>query len=884
MTKLAWVAVLAAVACGHPAPLPPPPRPVVVVAPPPPPGLRLPHDLEPTAYELALDLDPDAETFHGHVTIHVRVAVATDRVWLHAVDLDIASARVGDVALEPIAKAGTRGADPMRGYKLPRVAPVGSQLALDFDYTGKTTGDQQGLFRQQAGGRWYLYAQGESVFARRIVPCFDEPGFKAPWTVKLTVPAGDVALANAPQTSERAQSNNRREVAFAPTAPMPAYLLSVAVGPFDVVDAGRIGRNNIPLRVAVPAGDRDRAGVASAWVGKLVGKLEDYFDEPIPLAKLDLVAVPEFFGAMENPGLVTVVAGLLVGDAASADFGRKFAEIAAHELAHQWLGDAVTMPWWDDLWLSEATATWLGDQVAGELGAFDDPPLRAALNRAHALAADAEPGAKPLHREVARGDDPEAGFDAIAYDKGGAVLAMIERAAGPDRMRAALRAYVRAHAGGVATATDFIAALAREAPDAARALASYVDHAGTPIVDLELRCDRAPRIAASVRRSASAVVVPLCVRYEAGSGQAETCAIVDSKVELALPQAQGCPSWVTGNADGVGYYEVEWSSVGTGPMAPLPSQTPAERLVYGSDVAAALVRGDIAVTAALAEMRRLAAGNDPYGDLAATEIARAIEPYVDDATVGRWADYLVARFPPRLTANAMLAPATPALRELRDTLLELVPADHLPPATVRAARGELDRVLARLQPARPGAGRPRAAVVASELDTERFVLLAAIAGPSGGAKLFETIAKLARDATDDDLRFALVAALGHFGSDLVDRAASLVLDGQMPPSLAWVALRGYVERDATRAAAWVAIAPRVGELVATLTQSETAELVDSAGSLCGSAERDAVAATLEPHVAEIQDGRAAIDRTLARIDRCVARRDRAGGISVALRP
>ena len=436
-----------------------------------------------------------------------------------------------------------------------------------------------------------------------------------------------------------------------------------------------------------------------------------------------------------------------------------------------------------------------------------------------------------------------------------------------------MRAYVRAHAGGVATAHDLIDAVRAVSPDAARALATYVDHAGTPIVDLELRCDGAPRIAAAVRRGGSAVAVPLCVRYEAGSGGAEACALVDPKAELPLPQANGCPAWVTGNADGAGYYEVAWNTVGVGPMAPLPSQTPGELLVYGSDVAAALVRGDIAVTAALAEMRRLTAGGDPYADLAAIEIARAIEPYVDDATVGRWADYLAARFAHRLAAPAMLAPATPALRELRDTLLELVPADHLPAATVRAARAELDKTLARLERGKPG-----------DLDVERFVLLAAIAAPSGGGRLFDRMAKLAHTVTDDDVRFALVTGLGHFGSDLADRAAALVLDGTLAPQLAWLALRGYVERDQTRAAAWVAIAPRVGELIATLPASDTSELVESAAGLCGAAERDAVAATLEPHVADLTDGRRVLDRALARIDRCVARRDRAGGVATALRP
>ncbi len=444
-------ALILLAACGHPAPPPTPPTvapdaAIPLVAP----TLRLPHDIVPrsTGYDLHARGRPKARRpdFKGEVAIHARVAATTDRLWLHAVDLDIASARLATGGtLEPLA-AGSATDPSLHGFKLPRVVAAGSELVLDLDYSGHTTGDQQGLFRQSAAGRWYLYAQSESVFARRIVPCFDEPGFKAPWTVTLVVPDADVALANAPEVHATPLDGGRRRVAFAPTTPIPSYLLAIAVGPFEVVDAGKVGRNAIPLRVVVPAGDRDRAGLPAAWTGKLVAALEAYFDAPIPVAKLDFVAVPEFFGAMENPGLVMFVASLLLGDGAAA--GQHFARVAAHELAHQWLGNLVTPPWWDDLWLSEASASWLGDKVAGELGAFDDPQLRTALARADALAADAEPGRlAAVHRRVERGDDPEAGFgrDRLRH-KGAAVLAMIERTAGAGadaRRRARLRARPR---------------------------------------------------------------------------------------------------------------------------------------------------------------------------------------------------------------------------------------------------------------------------------------------------------------------------------------------------------------------------------------------------------------------------------------------------------
>ena len=158
------------------------------------------------------------------------------------------------------------------------------------------------------------------------------------------------------------------------------------------------------------------------------------------------------------------------------------------------------------------------------------------------------------------------------------------------------------------------------------------------------------------------MIVPVCVRYLGAAGSAGTCALVDGHAELPLRESKGCPAWVTGNADGTGYYEVVWNSVGTGPSAPVSAQTPSERLAHGADVGAAVARGDIAVTAALAELNRLAASHDPYGELAAASIARANEPFVDDATAPRWWDYLAARFSDRLTGAAILDPSTPVTR------------------------------------------------------------------------------------------------------------------------------------------------------------------------------------------------------------------------------
>src|SRR6185503_1674109 len=240
-------------------------------------------------------------------------------------------------------------------------------VKLVIDYTGRVTDlsqpsgkEEQGLFRQRVADHWYLYSQAESIFARRMVPCFDEPRWKPAWRVTVIAPSGQVVLGNAPMAEERTLPDGRREVRFAEIASLASYLLAVAVGPFELIDLGRLGRGNLPVRLAVLQGDTIRTGTARKMVPKIIDALEAYVDAPLPSAKLDLVAVPDFFGAMENTGLVTFDRAILVG-------GNLLVSVVSHELAHQWFGNLVTPAWWNDLWLSEAFATWMDKRVTEEI-------------------------------------------------------------------------------------------------------------------------------------------------------------------------------------------------------------------------------------------------------------------------------------------------------------------------------------------------------------------------------------------------------------------------------------------------------------------------------------------------------------------------------------
>ena len=823
------------------------------------PGLRLPEGAAPLTYDVRLELDPDRESFAGRVEIRVRLAAPAERVWLHAADLEIAGARF---------RAGERGGalevgaerGELRALGFGQRLPAG-EVALELAYTGRVAdGDAEGLFRQRAGGRWYLFSQAESVFARRIVPCFDEPRFKATWRVTIVAPDGQVALANAPLAAEARLGDGRRELRFAELGPSPSYLVAVAVGPFALVDAGRVGRGRVPVRAAVAPVDARRTAAIARWAPRLVDALERYLDLPLPAVKLDLVAVPRFFGAMENPGLVTFQAHALAGDPDDPVYLRRFVRILAHELAHQWFGNAVTPAWWDDLWLAEAFATWLDDKLSAELGALDDAPLRTQLARAHALEADRAPDARPLRRAIASAEEAEDAFDAISYEKGAAVLAMFERFVGEARFQGAVRAFVRARAGGTATAADFVAALgAASDPAVARAFAAYLDHPGAPIVDLELACGAGrPAVAATPRGGAT---VPVCVRYPGRIGPATACALAAAGTAIPLAEAVACPAWIAGNADGRGYYHV-----GRAPPGP-PGSPIAERLAAGFDRAAAVARGELGAAAAVSEIRTLLAAGDPYAAVAAMAIAAEIDQIAEDAVRPAWSAWLAARLGPRLGRGPILAPRAPVELALREAIVAVVPGPRFERAAVQAAAAAVDGALA-------AGGRSRIGELA---------VAVALAAPAGGGALFDRLVAAAAAAADDPARRdVLLEAAGTFGPELASRAVALALDGRFPPDAAVAGVAAMLARPETRGAAWRAVRERLPELVPRLAVGGAKDLLEATGSLCDTAARAELARVVEPHLAGLGDGRRLLDRALAKIDACLARRAALGDLAAAL--
>jgi len=811
------------------------------------PGLRLPDDAAPIAYDLHLDLDPEKPTFSGTVAIRAKITKPTDHVWLHADELVLGAATWtgaagtgGTLALDPVE------GDEMRAFRFgKRIEP--GEVTLTIAFTGALDHDQEGLFRQRAHGGWYIFSQGESVFARRFTPCFDEPRFKTPWRVTLTVPSSDVALSNMPETATRDVDDQRKEVSFAATGPLPSYLVAIAVGPFELVEVGKLGKAKLPVRVAVQRGEGKRAGIVAAKLPAVIDALERYVGEPLPLAKLDVVAVPHLFGAMENPGLITFDEPMLLGEPRVKPFANNFVLVAAHELAHQWFGNSVTPAWWDDLWLSEGFASWLGAKVEVELGAVDDVELRVALTRREAIAADTGSSAAPLRRPMLHNADPDNSFDEIAYQKAHVVLSTFESYLGEEAFRDVLRAYLKAHAGAIATTADFVAVLRKATNDAtATSFDQYVRSTGVPVVELRRQCDGDHKVIAHARDGRT---VPVCIGYD-GKRYEEACRLVGEHEEIPVFQATCPPTYGNGRA---GYYHTMWiSDAPHGSVRDLTLKPARLRVVAGDDVAARIDRGELPAADAIVELRSMLDSKDPYLVLGGVAIAHAIDRLVGEPDRAAWSAWLNKHVQGLNGENVKSELA----EQLATARLELAPNSF-------------------------GLGLVKDTMMAVERDLTSMdvsVMLVAVVATSGGDKLFARIADRAKEA-QGDMREEFYEALGVFGPAQAPLAVALLGDASIEIDQAWTPVEHMLERPATRSATWRALKPVLPAVVKRL-DSDVDELLAAVGSLCDKTERAEVAQTLQPLVADA--GKPQLARALAAIDHCIASRSKLGDLAGAL--
>jgi cytosol alanyl aminopeptidase len=609
------------------------------------PTLRLPRNFLPTMYRVHLAIDPASARFHGSIEIDGDLRERSAGIWLHGRGLNVTAAKVTGRGRSLRVDVVQPGDDLLSLRPAEPLDPGRYTLALDYDAAFDTDG--LGVYKRTYEDNVYVATQFEPIRARRGFPCFDEPDNKVPWQLTLDVPRALLAVSNAPVVAETALDAATRRVAFAPTKPLPSYLVAFAVGPYELVDLGRTP-SGTPMRIITVKGRANQARYAAETTPRILAVLEDYFGSPYPYEKLDQLSRPvQSGGAMEHPGLIGYGIGIMLHDPAQMTHRERvrWMYYAAHELAHQWFGDLVTHAWWDDLWLNEGFANWLGAKVQAEL----EPSWRGELidngDRDDALNADSAVGARRVRQPIARPGDIFLAFDAITYDKGQSVLAMFERAIGPERFRDGVRAYVEAHRFGNATSADFIAAISRVAGrDLAPAFGTFLDQVGAPLVSAAVRCEagRPTTLRLAQRRyvlpgaqgaTANPWHIPVCIAYDRGGARGETCTeLTTPTVEVAL-DIQSCPAWVFANAGGKGYYRTSQPEAALVALRDhgWKQLTPVERMVAFQDVSALASIGEIDIGVALSFVPKLMAENHRFAVSAAVTAATQARAFIDPA-------------------------------------------------------------------------------------------------------------------------------------------------------------------------------------------------------------------------------------------------------------
>jgi puromycin-sensitive aminopeptidase len=537
---------------------------------------RLPRNVIPSRYDIRLEPDLKAATFAGQETVTVTVREATAEVLLNAVELSIDQAEIADGAgcthraVVSLDEASERCrltfAEPLR--------PGTWRLRMAFRGTlnDKLRGFYRSTYKDAAGRPHTLAAtQFEATDARRAFPCWDEPAYKSVFASTLVIDPALVALSNTAPAGETVEGG-RKVVRFADTIPMSTYLVAYVVGELEATGPTMVGRT--PLRVWCTPGKARLAGFGQAIGAYSLKLYEDYYGQPYPGDKLDLIAIPDFAaGAMENLGAITFRETALLVDEAAATHAEleRVADVVAHENAHMWFGDLVTMSWWNGLWLNEAFATFL------EMVAVDawKPDWRRwttfGVSRSAALSVDGLHSTRPIEYPVAAPKDADAMFDVLTYEKGASVLRMMEQYLGADLFRDGVRLYLQRHRFANAETGDLWKALGEASSQPISAIMDgWVFRAGYPLVSARRDGDRLvltqqrftylPQPPGDVKPAGDAGArwqVPLHICVTAG-GRSEVRRLLLADAEVGLPLPADLQS-VQVNEGGHGFYRVRYA-------------------------------------------------------------------------------------------------------------------------------------------------------------------------------------------------------------------------------------------------------------------------------------------------------------------------------------
>ncbi len=847
---------------------------------------RLPADVRPVHYRLELTIVPARDRFNGRISIDIELSKARRVVWIHGHDLQAKQVTITPEG-KPAIVTRYEQVHPDGVVKLtPAKALLAGKARLDIKFDAPFNERLVGLYKVHNAGHDYAFTQLEPVWSRNVFPCFNEPAFKTRWDVTLTVAEQDSVIANSAELSRSKLADGLQRVRFATTEPLPSYLIAFAVGPLDIVAAPDIAPNEqrqraLPFRGIAAKGRGAELAYALEHTPAILDTLERYFGIPYPYDKLDIIAVPDKAGAMENVGAITFREWYLLFDEHTAPISQKrgFASVMAHELAHMWFGNLVTMPWWDDIWLNEAFATWMAARTVDAWRPTYEAPQRQ-LSRVHqAMSTDSLMSARQIRQPVVRNDDIHAAFDQITYVKGGSVLAMFERWMGPQVFRRGLQAFMRKHRHGSATADDLLAALSSAAgKDVAAPFRTFLLQPGLPLVKVSSVC-KADQGSLELSQSrylplgstgdaAKRWQIPVCVRYEAGGKKREKCTLL-SETSATLELDGGCPSWVLPNADAAGYYQWSLSAADTDALVKkgLGSLSVLEKMSFARSLRAAYEQGSLDAAAALTAVLPLA--RDPHHRVATAPMSFFREAH-------RWLERDPLQQKVEATARKLYqplfaklgwdpSPSEPTERALlrRKVLGFLASTGRDPKIRAEALRrGKLFL----------GIGKDKA-LHREVIDTNLTSVMMWITGEEADQTIFDAALDHLGKTRDEAVRGPLLSALGAVRDPtLAARARTLVFDQRLKVNEATRPLWGQLSHERTRELTWSWLKSHIDRVIERLPPRHAGWLPNVATVFCSQAHAADAKQLFEQRMSKLAGGPRSLATAVETIGLCAARK------------
>ena len=831
---------------------------------------RLPKTVVPEHYQLAFTIDLANAKFSGQTGIDVRVTQSTSTITLHAVEMNVTSATVAAGGQTQTATVAMNAEAQTATLTLPKAVAAG-KARIAIDYNAALNSSLRGLYLSKANNRSYAVTQFESTDARRAFPCFDEPAFKATYAVTVTADRGDIAISNGRMLSDKpGPGANQHTMAFSTTAKMSTYLVAIALGDFQCVEGSA---DNTPIRICATPDKKELTHLALESAEYILSFLNKYHTVKYPFGKLDVVAVPDFAaGAMENAAAIFYRETDLLADSQSASLNTRKTVfgVLAHEMAHMWFGDLVTMQWWDDIWLNEGFATWMATRPAAAYKSDWHIALDEASENQTALNLDSLQSTHPLHVTVDTPGEIEGVFDPISYEKGASVVRMVESYVGEDAFRKGINAHLEKHQYANATSEDFMSAVATASGKPVdRVMATFVLQPGVPQINLSAAC-RNGRTSVTLTQkrffldpSADSAKerwqIPVCLK---APGTASNC-VLFTEEKQTFPVGATCAPWVFANAGGKGYYRTAYSPDAIKALArDVESALDApERLSLVSDEWALVRAGRDTV----ANYLDLAAGfgKEPMALVLASVASRLqfIDSYLaTEANRPKFRSFVRSLLMPAYESIGFdTAPGdSEDRRSLRNVLIGTLGGLAEEPAIIAKAKQAVTAAL------NGGAS----------LDPILATTLVSVAASHGDSALFDTLVAAARKAGSPEEHYRYLYGLTNFEDPaLSQRALEYTLSPELRSQDTSQYLSAFFGSSATRDRAWTFTKQRWTELEPKVAISfGDVNLVSSLANFCSADARDDIAGFFKGH--PLPTAGRTLQQTIERINNCIDTRQR----------